>query len=124
MSDFIDAVEGFDVADSVARTWEGAESKSAPASSVTGIVTAKLRQVRPLTGHELPYLKAHCPGAIKMTLPSATQFTAISFKRGTTDKVYRDHLELLWDIVEIMKSDLARLATEGVAYIQIDAPRY
>src|SRR5437016_8990648 len=124
MSDFIDAVEGFDVADSVARTWEGAESKSAPVSSVTGIVTAKLRPVRPLTGHELPYLKAHSPGAIKMTLPSATQFPAISYKRGITDKVYRDHLELLWDIVEIMKADLAKLSTEGVDYIQIDAPRY
>jgi 5-methyltetrahydropteroyltriglutamate--homocysteine methyltransferase len=59
-----------------------------------------------------------------MTLPSATQFPAISFKRGITDKIYRDHLELLWDIVEIMKADLAKLSTEGVDYIQIDAPRY
>ena len=63
------------------------------------MVTAKLRQVRPLTGHELPYLKAHSPGAIKMTLPSATQFPAISYKRGVTDKVYDTHSALLWDIV-------------------------
>ena len=59
-----------------------------------------------------------------MTLPSATQFPAISFKRGVTDKVYKDHLALLWDIVEIMKADLAKLAADGVSYIQIDAPRY
>ena len=59
-----------------------------------------------------------------MTLPSATQFPAISYKRGVTDKVYPDHSALLWDIVEIMKKELARLADEGVAYIQIDAPRY
>ena len=59
-----------------------------------------------------------------MTLPSATQFPAISYKRGVTDKVYPDHSALLWDIVEIMKTELARLAAEGVAYIQIDAPRY
>ena len=39
-----------------------------------------------------------------MTLPSATQFPAISFKRGVTDKVYHDHSALLWDIVEIMKT--------------------
>ena len=32
--------------------------------------------------------------------------------------------ELLWDIVEIMKAELARLARDGVKYIQIDAPRY
>ena len=80
--------------------------------------------MRRLTGHELPFLKAHSPGAIKMTLPSATQFPAIAFKRGVTDAVYPDHSALLWDIVEIMKTELAALAAEGVAYIQIDAPRY
>ena len=59
-----------------------------------------------------------------MTLPSATQFPAIAWKRGVTDAVYPDHSALLWDIVEIMKAELAALAAEGVAYIQIDAPRY
>ena len=59
---------------------------------MTGIVTAKLRQVRPLTGHELPFLKKNSPGAIKMTLPSATQFPAIAFKSGVTDKVYQGPL--------------------------------
>ena len=124
MSDFTDAVEGFDLGDSVARTWKAGEAKDAHASSVTGIVNSKLRAVRPLTGHELTFLKANSTGAIKMTLPSATQFPAISFKRGITDKVYADHSALLWDIVEIMKKEMARLADEGVTYIQIDAPRY
>jgi 5-methyltetrahydropteroyltriglutamate--homocysteine methyltransferase len=124
MSDFTDAVEGFDLGDSTARAWKAGQAQDSGVSKVAGIVTSQLRQLRPLTGHELPYLKVHSPGAIKMTLPSATQFPAISFKRGITDKVYRDHLELLWDIVEIMKADLARLSTEGVDYIQIDAPRY
>jgi 5-methyltetrahydropteroyltriglutamate--homocysteine methyltransferase len=123
MSDFTDAVEGFDFGDAVARTWK-AGREDAPVSRVAGIVSAKLRGVRPLTGHELPFLKEHAPGAIKMTLPSATQFPAISFKRGTTDKVYQDHSALLWDIVGIMKKELARISAEGVSYIQIDAPRY
>ena len=122
MSDFTDAVEGFDMGDAVSRTWQGGSEK--PVSSVTGIVTRKLRQTRPLTGHELPFLKQHSPVAIKMTLPSATQFPAIAFKRGITDKIYADHSALLWEIVEIMKSDLAKLSSEGVNYIQIDAPRY
>ena len=124
MSDFTDAVDGFDMGDGVSRKWEVGQAKDADVSKVTGIVTGKLRQLRPLTGHELPFLKAHCPGAIKMTLPSATQFPAISFKRGVTDRVYKDHSDLLWDIVEIMKTELARLSAEGVKYIQIDAPRY
>jgi 5-methyltetrahydropteroyltriglutamate--homocysteine methyltransferase len=124
MSDFTDAVEGFDLADAVARSWQAGQAKTAAVSSVTGIVSAKLRQVRPLTGHELSYLKAKSPVDIKMTLPSATQFPAIAFKRGITDKFYKDHSALLWDIVEIMKADLQSLSADGVKYIQIDAPRY
>jgi 5-methyltetrahydropteroyltriglutamate--homocysteine methyltransferase len=124
MSDFTDAVDGFDLGDAVARSWKAGQEKDAPVSSVTGIVTRKLRAVEPLTGRELPFLKKHSPGNIKMTLPSATQFPAISFKRGVTDKIYKDHSELLWDIVAIMKTELARLSAEGVKYIQIDAPRY
>jgi 5-methyltetrahydropteroyltriglutamate--homocysteine methyltransferase len=124
MSDFTDAVDGFDFGDAVARNWKAGDKGAAPVSSVAGIVTKRLRQVRPLTGHELPFLKAHSPGDIKMTLPSATQFPAISFKRGITDAVYKNHSELLWSIVEIMKTDLAALSSDGVKYIQIDAPRY
>ena len=59
-----------------------------------------------------------------MTLPSVTQFPAIAFKRGVTDRVYKDHSELLWAIVDVMKAELAQLSREGVNYIQIDAPRY
>lgn len=124
MSDFTDAVVGFDLADAVGRTWQAGQSAGASVSSVTGVVTSKVRQVRPLTGHELPFLKAHSLLPIKITLPSATQFPAISFKSGVTDKIYKDHSALLWDIVEIMKSDLAKLSSDGVKYIQIDAPRY
>jgi 5-methyltetrahydropteroyltriglutamate--homocysteine methyltransferase len=124
MSDLWDAVEGFDFGDAVARTWKAGDAGEAPVSRVAGIANERLRQVRPLIGHELPFLKKNSPGAIKMTLPSATQFPAIAFKRGITDKVYKDHSALLWDIVEIMKQDIAKLSADGVSYIQIDAPRY
>ncbi|HUB29347.1 MAG TPA: hypothetical protein VL967_06600 [Terracidiphilus sp.] len=127
MSDFTDAVEGFDLGDAVARDWDedrkGAAKPSA-VSSIAGIVSAPLRQRRALTGHELPYLCAHAPGAIKMTLPSATQFPAISFKYGITDRVYRDPFALLDAVTAIMTEDLKKLAGEGVSYLQIDAPRY
>jgi 5-methyltetrahydropteroyltriglutamate--homocysteine methyltransferase len=124
MSDFTDAVEGFDMGEATPRSWQVGEKEDSGVSRVAGIVTAKLRQVRRLTGHELSFLLQHSPGDIKMTLPSATQFPAIAFKRGVTDAVYKDHSALLWDIVEIMKADLAQLSREGVTYIQIDAPRY
>lgn len=124
MSDFTDAVSGFDMGDAVGRAWKAGEAAAAPVSSVAGVVTAPLRAVRRLTGHELPFMKEHSPGAIKMTLPSATQFPAIAFKRGVTDAVYGDHSALLWAVVEIMKAEMAALAGEGLAYLQIDAPRY
>ncbi|MGZ4840788.1 MAG: cobalamin-independent methionine synthase II family protein, partial [Candidatus Angelobacter sp.] len=139
MSDFTDAVEGFDLADATPRSW-ASELDSSPAngrgnmnavsqedtdlSRVAGVVTAKLYPARRLTGHELSFLLQHSPGTIKMTLPSVTQFPAISFKRGVTDRVYKDHSELLWAIVDVMKAELAQLSREGVNYIQIDAPRY
>jgi 5-methyltetrahydropteroyltriglutamate--homocysteine methyltransferase len=123
MSDFTDAVSGFDLGDAVARTWQGS-SATGGVSRVAGIATEKIRATRRLTGHELPFLRAHSPGPIKMTLPSATQFPAISYKRGVTDAVYESPSALLWDIVEIMKSELSALAGEGAAYVQIDAPRY
>jgi 5-methyltetrahydropteroyltriglutamate--homocysteine methyltransferase len=108
----------------VGRAWHAGQGKDAPVSSVAGIVTAKLRQQRRLTGHELPFLKQHSPGAIKLTLPSATQFPAIAWKRGVSEAAYADPSALLSDIVEIMKAELSTLAAEGVAYLQIDAPRY
>ena len=120
MSDLWDAVDGFDFGDEVARSWSGAK-----VSSVTGVVNRKLVQRRALTGPELPFLQQHAAGAsIKMTLPSATQFPAIAYKRGITDKVYPTQSDLLWDIAEIIKNEMKALADAGVHYLQIDAPRY
>jgi 5-methyltetrahydropteroyltriglutamate--homocysteine methyltransferase len=124
MSDFTDAVAGFDMGDAVSRAWQAGQAKDAPVSSVTGVVTARLARRRSLVGHELPFLKAHSPGAIKLTLPSPTQFPAIAWKRGISDGAYPDHGALLSDIVEIMRGELASISADGVSYIQIDAPRY
>jgi methionine synthase II (cobalamin-independent) len=124
MSDLTDAVEGFDLGDAVARMWRAGAPGTPAVSSVTGIVTARLRQLRRLTAHELPFLKAHSPGAIKMTLPSATQFPAIAYKPGVSDQVYPSHSALLWDLVAIIKAEVQGLVAEGVQYVQIDAPRY
>ena len=127
MSDFTEAVEGFDFGDAVARSWkDDPKSGGAPAavSSVSGIVTSVLKQRRPLTGRELPFLRRHAPGPIKITLPSATQFPAISFKYGITDKIYHDPYALLSAVTEIMAEDIRGLASSGISYLQIDAPRY
>ena len=124
MSDFWDAVSGLDHGDAVARMWQVGGPGSAHVSRVTGIVTQKLRQLRRLTAHELPFLTRHSPGAIKVTLPSATQFPAIAYKRGVSDQVYPSPSEFLGDVVGILKAEVRALVDDGVSYVQIDAPRY
>ncbi len=127
MSDITEAVEGFDLGDAVQRSWTD-DAKAAPqpaaVSSITGIVTSTLKQRQPFTGRELPFLREHAPGPIKITLPSATQFPAISFKYGITDAVYGDPYALLTAITALMVEDLRTLAASGISYLQIDAPRY
>jgi methionine synthase II (cobalamin-independent) len=59
-----------------------------------------------------------------MTMPSATQFPAIAFKKGVTDRVYADYSDLLRDITAIVRDEMQQLAARKVDYIQIDAPRY
>ena len=128
MSDFTDAVEGFDFGDAVSRRWSDDTQKTnepQPAvSSINGIVTSALRQREPLTGREIPFMSQHSPGPIKITLPSATQFPAISFKWGITDRVYHDPCALLSAVTDIMAADIRTLAASGISYLQIDAPRY
>ena len=128
MSDFTDAVEGFDLDDAVARKWadtaQNTGTQSTTVSRVNGIVTSRLKQREPITGHELPFLQEHVAGPIKMTLPSPTQFPAISFKYGLTDGAYRDPYELLDAITGIMADDMRTLSASGISYLQIDAPRY
>ncbi len=128
MSDFTDAVDGFDPGDAVPRNWsDNAQKSTAPApavSSISGIVTSPLKQRQPLTGREVPFLLEHSPGPIKITLPSATQFPAISFKYGVSDSAYRDPYALLDAITAIMARDITSLAGSGISYLQIDAPRY
>jgi 5-methyltetrahydropteroyltriglutamate--homocysteine methyltransferase len=124
MSDFNDAVEGIDAGIAVARTWQTGEGASSRPSTVPGTVVGKIKQTRRLTQDELPFLQRHSPGDIKMTLPTANQFPAIYYKKGITDKIYPSYSDFLWDIVPVFKAEIQGLVSEGVHYVQIDAPRY
>jgi 5-methyltetrahydropteroyltriglutamate--homocysteine methyltransferase len=125
MSDFNEAVEGLDESDNLLRSWQsGAAGSSTQVSRVPGIVVGKIKQTRRLTQHELDFMKQHNPGDIKVTLPTANQFPAIYYKKGLSDKVYPGYSDFLWDIVPIIKGEIRALVSEGVHYVQIDAPRY
>jgi 5-methyltetrahydropteroyltriglutamate--homocysteine methyltransferase len=122
MSDLIDAVDGFTTGEAHARDWKS--SQGAGTQALRDIVTAKLHQKRRLTEHELTFMKAHSPGPIKMTLPSANQFPAIAYRKGYSEQAYPSYAEFLADVGAIITGEMRALADDGVSYIQIDAPRY
>jgi 5-methyltetrahydropteroyltriglutamate--homocysteine methyltransferase len=121
LTDMAEAVEGF-VPERVPLEWKG------PGGGVEGSTAhaagAKLRKVRKLTGHELPLLKKAAKKPFKMTLPAPSNFMIASYKTGITDKFYQTHDDLLQDLVEIVRDEVQWLVSEGVKYIQFDAPYY
>jgi 5-methyltetrahydropteroyltriglutamate--homocysteine methyltransferase len=128
MSDFNDSVDGLDNAEAIGRDWKiegsGTSALKGRKDRLPGVVIAKIRQKKRLAVHEVAFLKQHSPGDIKMTLPTPNQFPAIAYKKGLSDQAYGSYSEFLWDIVPIFKAEIQALASEGVQYIQIDAPRY
>jgi len=125
MSDFNESVSGLDNGDSVARSWQGAGAAGTNrVSPISGIAVEKLQQTKRLTVHESSFLRKQSPGDIKITLPSANQFPAITWKKGVSEAAYPTPSDLLWDIVPMLASEVEALVSEGVRYIQLDAPRY
>jgi 5-methyltetrahydropteroyltriglutamate--homocysteine methyltransferase len=129
MSDFYESVDGLDTGGEIARAWTGATSTIGGTSGIakggmSGVAVARIHQTKPLTSHELDFLLQHAPGAAKMTLPSANQFPAIAYKKGISDAAYPTYSSFLWDIVPMIRGEVARLSAAGVRYVQIDAPRY
>ncbi len=126
-SDFYESVEGLGDNAAVAREWIPADERPRALSGVRStarVVVGKLRKTKRLTKHEIDFLKQNNPGDIKITLPTANQFPALIYKDGISEAAYSTRSELLWDIVPIVRSEIAALVDEGARYIQIDAPRY
>ena len=121
LTDMADAVDGF-VSDRVALEWKGpgggVEASTAHAAG------AKLRKLRKMTGHEVPFLQKNAHGVFKVTLPAPSNFMLASYKAGITDPFYPTHADLLRDLVEIVLDEVKWLVSEGVQYIQFDAPYY
>jgi len=121
LTDMADAVDGF-VSQNITLEWRGpgggAEGSTAQAAG------AKLRKVRKMAGHELPLLKQAAGGPFKITLPAPSNFVVASYKPGVTDAFYPTHADLLRDLVEIVRDEVRWLVSEGVRYIQLDAPYY
>ena len=124
-NDLTESVEGFvDVeTPAVVRIWQGPGNQPTE-QGTRQVVGGKLRQLRSLTENQRAFLQANAPGPVKVTIPSPSQFPALTFQPGVTDRFYATRSELLWEIAAIIKSEVSLLVGSGVDYIQVDAPRY
>ena len=116
-----EAVEGF-VAQRVELEWKG--PGGGREGSTLLAAGAKLKKTCKLTAHELSFLKKHAPGAFKVTVPAPSNFVLASYKAGVTDRFYRTHGDFLCDLADIIRNEIQWLVSEGVTYIQLDAPYY
>jgi methionine synthase II (cobalamin-independent) len=121
LTDMAEAVEGF-VPDNVALEWKG------PGGGIEGstalVAGARLQKIRKLTAEELPFLKRNAHGPFKITLPAPSNFVLASYKPGVTDSVYKSRADLLQDVAATVRDEIQWLISEGVEYIQFDAPYY
>ena len=88
------------------------------------VIGEKIRQRKPLTGHEAPFLKQHAGGPFKITIPAPSYVVARGYKPGVTDKVYASRAKLMQDVSAIYLNEVQALLSEGVPYIQLDNPHY
>jgi 5-methyltetrahydropteroyltriglutamate--homocysteine methyltransferase len=121
LTDMADAVEGF-VRDRVVLDWKG--PGGGPEVSSANAVGAKLRKTRRLTEHEVPFLLKSSKGPFKVTLPAPSNFVVCSYRPGITEKIYATRAELLSDLTAIIREEVRWLVSQGVTYIQFDAPYY
>src|SRR5919197_3695823 len=119
------AVEGSPITGFLGQ-WQGPYGQLAASSmTMTGMVAgARLKQVRRLAGTEAAFLKKHAPGPWKITMPGAMSSAGQLFKPGVADKVYPTRQALAWDIVPMMRAEIAALQDEGCPYIHLDSLHY
>jgi len=121
LTDMADAVEGF-VRDRVVLDWKG--PGGGPEVSSANAVGAKLRKTRHLTAHEIPLLLQTSTRPFKVTLPAPSNFVVCSYRPGLTEMFYSTRNELLKELTAILRDEVRRLVSQGVTYIQFDAPYY
>lgn len=88
------------------------------------VVTGRLRAKGRIAAHEAAFLKAHAPGAFKITMPSPAMVTRKWLSRDAGRAAYPAYEELLHDMARLLAAEARALAEDGVRYIQLDAPGY
>jgi 5-methyltetrahydropteroyltriglutamate--homocysteine methyltransferase len=129
------AVEGL-VPDAVQPTvrllgaWQGPSSDLAnaalasPAGAQPMVVGAKLKQVRRIVGVDAAFLQQHAPGPWKITMPGPWSAAGQLYKPGLSDAFYPTRYDLVQELIEMQRREIAALIEEGMAYFQLDSLHY
>ncbi len=116
----LEIAEGFDPTGFV-RTWTDASGRTV--SHTSPVVDGKLRRRGSMVDAEARFVLDHTELPVKVTMPVPSNFLSY-WSDGISDRVYPDRSRFLDDLVTIMNADAHALATAGVRYLQLDAPKY
>ena len=129
------AVEGL-VPDAVQPTisllgaWQGPSrdlanaALASPAGAQPMVVGAKLRQVRRIVGVDAAFLRQHAPGPWKITMPGPWSAAGQLYKPGLSDAFYPTRDDLVRELIEMQRREIAALIDDGMSYFQLDSLHY
>jgi 5-methyltetrahydropteroyltriglutamate--homocysteine methyltransferase len=117
-----DYVEGFEAVAFDTRRWHRDDRESGETNlPVPLTVTGRLRRRRSLAAEEFIYARARAKLPLKATLPSPLML-AMRWSPEHSAAAYPEPFALFADAVDILRAEVAELASLGCEYIQIDAP--
>jgi 5-methyltetrahydropteroyltriglutamate--homocysteine methyltransferase len=118
-----DYVEGFEAVAFDTRRWRGGGTAGGGEVNlaVPLTVTGKLRRRRSLAAEEFISARARTQLPLKMALPSPLMM-ALRWSPEHSAAAYPEPFTLFADAVDILRAEVAELASLGCEYIQIDAP--
>jgi 5-methyltetrahydropteroyltriglutamate--homocysteine methyltransferase len=76
-----------------------------------------------LTKDEADFLRVNAPGPFKIALTGPTHYAIMWFRAGATD-AYGTPLDLLSEVTDITRAEVAALVAEGIDYVQLDSLMY
>jgi 5-methyltetrahydropteroyltriglutamate--homocysteine methyltransferase len=121
LNSFYDAVEGF-------RTDNVVTFRDDRGRSVDLAVHEVVDRLRPVdnpAAREAAFMTSITRHPFKVTFPAPSIFAhPFTFKRGLTDKGYRDPAEFVAHAIEIERALVSEAIAAGAGYIQLDFPLY
>ncbi|MGE3662495.1 MAG: cobalamin-independent methionine synthase II family protein [Pseudonocardia sp.] len=116
----LEIADGFDPTGFV-RTWT--DDAGREVSHTSPVANGPLRRRGSLVDSEARFVleRAHRP--VKVTMPVPSNFLSY-WVDGISDRAYPDRERFLDELATLMHAQARELAAAGVAYLQLDAPKY